>query len=100
MTDIAKCLIKFYDLQDKVSLDIVGIRPGEKIHEEMISSEEWLRTIDGENYLIDSETHFFNPGEPDLKSTPNREMHSYNSENSVMGFDEAYKFLLDTEVLK
>ena len=66
----------------------------------MISSEEWIRTEDGENYLIDSETHFFNPGEPDLKSIPNKEMHSYNSENSVMGFAEAYKFLSETKVLR
>lgn len=100
ITDIAKSLIKFWDLQDKVDLEIVGIRPGEKIHEEMISSEEWIRTEDGENYLIDSETHFFNPGEPDLKSIPNKEMHSYNSENSVMGFAEAYKFLSETKVLR
>ena len=100
ITDIAKSLIKYYDLQDKVNLKIVGIRPGEKIHEEMISSEEWLRTENDENYLINSETHFFSPGEPSLNSTPNKTMKSYNSKDSVMGFEEAYSFLLESKVLR
>ncbi len=100
ITDIAKSLIKYYDLQDKVNLKIVGIRPGEKIHEEMISSEEWLRTENDENYLINSETHFFNPGEPSSNSEPNKIMKSYNSKDSIMGFEEAYDFLLESKVLR
>lgn len=100
ITNIAKSLIKFYNLQNKIDLKIVGVRPGEKIHEEMISSEEWLRTENDENYLINSETHFFNPGEPSSNSIPNEVMKSYNSKNSVMSFEETYNFLLKSKVLK
>ena len=89
ITDIAKSLIKFYKLEDKVDLTFIGIRPGEKIHEEMISSEEWLRTEDGENYLINND-----------QITNNKEMYSYNSATSVMGFNEAYEFLSKCKVLR
>ena len=89
ITDIAKSLIKFYKLEDKVDLKFIGIRPGEKIHEEMISSEEWLRTEDGENYLINND-----------QITNNKEMYSYNSATSVMGFNEAYEFLSKCKVLR
>ncbi len=89
ITDIAKSLIKFYKLEDKVDLKFIGIRPGEKIHEEMISSEEWLRTEDGENYLINND-----------QITNNKEMYSYNSATSVMGFSEAYEFLSKCKVLR
>ena len=44
ITDIAKCLINYFDKTNKVSLKMVGIRPGEKLHEEMISEDEWMRT--------------------------------------------------------
>ena len=99
ITDIAKSLIKFYGLDD-IELKIVGIRPGEKIHEEMISSEEWLRTEDGgENYLINQENEFFPPGEPSSSNFLNKEMKSYNSKDSLMGFDEAYDFLIKTGVI-
>ena len=63
ITDIARCLAKHYGRE--VELEEVGIRPGEKIHEEMISSEEWLKTEDaGENYLINQNVDFYSPGEP------------------------------------
>ncbi len=98
ITDIAKCLIKYYNV--KMELKEVGIRPGEKIHEEMISSEEWLRTGDaGDYYYINQEMDFFPPGEPSTNHTLNLKMKSYNSKNSLMGFNEAYKFLEDTGVL-
>ena len=75
VVNIAKSLIKYYGKTDKVSLKNIGIRSGEKLHEEMISTEEWLRTEDLENYLITSETI-------------NEEMWSYSSKNSVLTEDE------------
>ena len=100
ITDIAKCLIKHSNLEDKVKLEYVGVRPGEKIHEEMVSSEEWLKTEDaGENYLINQNINFFPPGEPSTKGFLNKEMKSYNSKDSLMGFKEAYEFLQNTGVL-
>jgi len=98
ITDIARCLAKHYG--SEVELEEVGIRPGEKIHEEMISSEEWLKTEDaGENYLINQNMDFYSPGEPlDIDYTT-KEMKSYNSRDSLMGVDEAYDFLVKTGVL-
>ena len=94
ITDIAKCLIKYYNV--KMELKEVGIRPGEKIHEEMISSEEWLRTGDaGDYYYINQEMDF----SPSGKLPTSHTLKSYNSKNSLMGFNEAYKFLGDTGVL-
>ena len=87
ITDIAKSLIKSYGLENKVELEIVGVRPGEKLHEEMISYEEWLKTEDSDtNYLI-------------TDNVINSKMHSYNSKDSLMNFKEADKFLKETSVI-
>ena len=49
MIDIAKVLIGDRD----VKIDIIGIRPGEKIHEILVSEEKCSRTVDrGEHYAI------------------------------------------------
>ena len=101
VTDIADCLIEekvtekqqsmaFVDDGDDtvdVELKVVGIRPGEKLHEELISEEEWLRTTDHENYLIGTES-------------TNDELWSYNSKDSLMKTSETYKFLQDSGVVK
>ena len=70
-----------------VKLKVVGIRPGEKLHEELISTEEWLRTEEHENYLIGTES-------------TNDELWSYNSKDSLMNSSETYKFLQDSGVIK
>jgi len=101
VTDIADCLIEekviekqqsmaFADDGDDtvdVELKIVGIRPGEKLHEELISEEEWLKTTDHENYLIGTES-------------TNGELWSYNSKDSLMDTSETYKFLQDSGVVR
>ena len=53
----------------------------------MISYEEWLKTEEDENYLI-------------TDNVINDKMYSYNSKDSLMDFDEAYKFLKETSVIK
>jgi UDP-N-acetylglucosamine 4,6-dehydratase len=91
VVDIANSLIKSYGKEDSVELKKVGIRPGEKMHEEMISSEEWLRTVEWENYLITSE--YSNRGVFTVGW-------SYNSKDSLMDDDQTYKFLVDSGVIK
>jgi FlaA1/EpsC-like NDP-sugar epimerase len=69
------------------SLNVIGIRPGEKLHEEMISDIEWMRTKDGgENYLITDEI---------ITS----ESKSYNSLDSLMPDEEVYDFLKYSKVI-
>ncbi len=87
VTDIAKSLIKSYKKESEVDLKVIGIRPGEKMHEEMISTEEWLRTKKWENYLIG--TDYITD-----------DMWSYNSEDSLMDDDQTYKFLIDSGVIQ
>ena len=101
VTDIADCLIKEKinekqmsmafatdgDDEVDVELKIVGIRPGEKLHEELISTEEWLRTEEHDNYLIGTEPI-------------NEELWSYNSKDSLMDSSETYKFLQDSGVIR
>ena len=101
VTDIADCLIEEKVIEKQMSmayaddgddtvdikLKIVGIRPGEKLHEELISEEEWLKTTDHENYLIGTES-------------TNDELWSYNSKDSLMDTSETYKFLQDSGVVR
>jgi UDP-N-acetylglucosamine 4,6-dehydratase len=51
IVDLAKTLSLAY-LQKELPIDYVGIRPGEKIHEEMVSLEESLRTKEFEKYFM------------------------------------------------
>ena len=93
VVNVAKSLIKSYgknttveDSTNFIKLKEIGIRSGEKLHEEMISTEEWLRTEDLENYLITSEI-------------VNEEMWSYSSKDSVLTEKETYNFLSESGVI-
>lgn len=82
---IAKALLKWKGIDG--DLNVVGIRPGEKLHEEMISDIEWMRTKDGgENYLI-------------TDSIITNESKSYNSYDSLMDDDKVYEFLQKSGVI-
>tara|TARA_B100000902_G_C27216839_1_gene867472 strand:- start:93 stop:1034 length:942 start_codon:yes stop_codon:yes gene_type:complete len=85
ITDVANVLKKFY--KKDVDLKEIGVRAGEKLHEEMISNEEWLRTEEHENFLI---------GNKNIRN----EKKSYNSYDSLMDSSEAYTFLKKSEVIK
>ncbi len=86
ITSIANALFKWKGITDG-EIEIVGIRPGEKLHEEMISDIEWMRTIDaGENYLITD----------DIVKT---ESVSYNSLDSLMDDELVYDFLKLSKVI-
>ena len=85
VTDIADSLKQFYDID--VPFKYIGIRRGEKLHEEMISKEEWMRTEEYDNFLIGTEYI-------------SDEQKSYNSFDSLMSSSEAYKFLEKSGVVK
>jgi UDP-N-acetylglucosamine 4,6-dehydratase len=86
IVDIADALIAEYAGNSNIELKIVGIRKGEKLHEEMISAEEWMRTEEHENYVITDEI---------IKD----ENISYNSYDSVMPADNVYEFLKFSNVI-
>ena len=85
--DLARCLIKGYGLKGRVGLEVVGVRPGEKLHEEMISQEEWFRTEDDKNYLINN-------------LPIHNDMWSYNSADTLMNIEDSYKFLQKSGVIQ
>jgi len=84
---IAKALVKHYlGNETAIPLKQVGIRKGEKLHEEMISDEEWMRTIEMKNYLI-------------TDNIVRDEHKSYNSFDELMPEENVYEFLKQTNVL-
>ncbi|NYT16303.1 MAG: polysaccharide biosynthesis protein, partial [Methanomassiliicoccales archaeon] len=75
---------------------ITGIRPGEKIHEILVSEEESFRTEDRGDYLA------INPMLPELigdikvSSFLNRE---YSSRDNVMSLDEVHQLLMANHLM-
>ena len=84
--------IKILDLakaiNEKNKIKFTGIRPGEKIHEEMISVNDSLNTIElKDRYVIVPNSRYINWGKSDyLKKYPQakicKEGFNYNSENN------------------
>jgi UDP-N-acetylglucosamine 4,6-dehydratase/5-epimerase len=67
-------------------IEIVGIRPGEKLHEEMISLDDARRTIDiGDRYVIQPEFGWW--GNDHLDGTPLPEGFAYTSDRNDTWLD-------------
>ena len=88
IVDIAKGLALSYGHQD-IKLNIIGIRPGEKLHEEMVSFEESLRTKEFEKYYMITN----NIIDPSLKG------YSYTSNSDILNKTEVYTFLKNKKVI-
>ena len=84
VTDIADVLMRSFNAN--IPLKYIGIRRGEKLHEEMISKEEWMRTEEYDNFLIGNEY---------IRD----EQKSYNSFDSLMDSSEAFDFLKKNGVI-
>lgn len=50
ISDLAKALAKHFD--KKLETDVIGIRPGEKLHEMLVSEYEAMRTVEDEDFKI------------------------------------------------
>ena len=88
ITDLAQTIIDEMRPEMDISLEEIGIREGEKLHEEMISAEEWTRTREcGYGYLI---------GHEQVRPFDGW---SYNSKDSLMPQSECLQFLIDNGVL-
>ena len=86
VVDIANCLIKKFG-RNEIQLKEIGIRPGEKLHEEMVSNEEWLKTSQMDNFFLIGDDYVSNTH------------HSYNSLDYLMDSSEAYNFLKVSKVI-
>jgi len=73
-------------ISDKAKINIIGIRPGEKIHEELISVNEAVNTVDiGKYYVILS---------PSILSTSLYEM--YLKQKNVKKIDKNFQYSSET----
>ena len=86
VTDLAVEIGKSYGKD--VKLEMVGIRPGEKLHEEMVSLEESLRTKSYEKHIMITD------------NVINKEAWSFSSEFVVMTSNEVGTFLKEKGVIK
>jgi UDP-N-acetylglucosamine 4,6-dehydratase len=89
VTDLAKAIAP------NARIEFVGIRPGEKLHEEMISVDDARRTIDiGDRYLIQPEFGWWGSGH--LDGTPLPEGFAYTSDRNDTWLDvDGLRTLLD-----
>jgi FlaA1/EpsC-like NDP-sugar epimerase len=85
ITDIAKSLGRMYS--DKIKLKYVGIRPGEKLHEAMISETESFRTEEYDRYYMITDNII------------NHENWAFSSDISLMKSEETDQFLKDSGVI-
>jgi len=92
--DIAKALMK----EQKVEIVFIGIRPGEKIHEIMVSEEEVYRTVERNGYYV------ILPILPELRKEKNIQpalKGEYSSQHDNLSIDEIKKLLASaTEEIK
>ena len=87
MTDLAKELGKSYGINN-IKLNYVGIRAGEKIHEEMVSLEESLRTTEYEKYFMITDNIL------------NEDAWSFASNTVVMPYEKVNQFLKTKGVIE
>jgi UDP-N-acetylglucosamine 4,6-dehydratase/5-epimerase len=89
VTDLAKAIAP------DARIEIVGIRPGEKLHEEMISLDDARRTLDiGDRYVIQPEFGWWGSGH--LDGTPLPEGFAYTSDRNDTWLDvDGLRTLLD-----
>lgn len=84
--DIAKAMIG----KRNIELRIVGIRPGEKVHESLVSAEEADRTVERDGYYV------IHPMLPELRQPQNGSLYlhrEYSSADDVMTLEETEQLL-------
>ncbi len=86
ITDIAKSLGKSYG-HNNIKLNYVGIRPGEKLHEAMISETESFRTEGYKDYYMITD------------NVINDNCWSFSSDTSLMKSEETDKYLKKSKVI-
>jgi FlaA1/EpsC-like NDP-sugar epimerase len=92
IVDVASALIDNRPIRQVIT----GIRPGEKVHEIMVSEDEATRTVDRGKWLA------ILPILPELRSTPAEPVcltGPYSSEHTVMTAEETRAMLMENDLL-
>lgn len=103
---LARVLLKYYFKGGDENIEEVGIRPGEKLHETLISEQEWHYTHNCTSsgfdhphlYITDSTKNYENLHHPFVSS--DELSYSSNSENRIMDEDELLVFLKEKGVIQ
>ena len=91
IVDLAKVLAKKVNIKIKT----IGVRPGEKVHEVLVSEEEVERTYNFRDYLV------IQPVLPELrqKSPGAKVKREYSSKDSLMSLKELKSFLKEQQLM-
>lgn len=84
--DVAKAMIG----KRSIEMRIVGIRPGEKVHESLVSAEEAERTVERDGYYV------IHPMLPELRQPQNGSRYlgrEYSSADNIMTLEETERLL-------
>lgn len=93
ITDVAKALIR----DRKIDITITSIRPGEKVHEILVSDEEaWHTCEQSDYYAIQPMLPELVTAKPDKQQTLQKE---YSSEDSLMTLQETIKLLEEHKLM-
>jgi UDP-N-acetylglucosamine 4,6-dehydratase len=88
VTDLAKAIAP------DARIEIVGIRPGEKLHEEMISVDDARRTIDvGDRYVIQPQFGWWGNGHLDGASLPEGFAYTSDRNDTWLDVDDLHAML-------
>lgn len=73
IADLAEVMLKHLDKSEKLSINVIGTKPGEKLYEELMNEEEVRRTVELEKYFVVL---------PALKSNQDRKLYQYENQIS------------------
>ena len=93
MEDVARAMVGGRD----IPIEEVGVRPGEKVHELMVSEEEAPRTLERRGTFRES-YYAISSIIPEISGSPVEEPaidHEYSSKNEVMGSEGVVELLKD-----
>lgn len=97
MVHVANALIENSGRKASVKVKVTGIRPGEKLHEILVSDEEAFRTYRGGDYYV------IQPMLPELlpqgKSRPADLITEYSSKDFVLNYKDTEKLLKSNNLL-
>jgi UDP-N-acetylglucosamine 4,6-dehydratase len=88
VTDLAKAL------DDHCKFNIIGIRPGEKLHEELITKAESYNCYDFDKYFVILQENFQKEYNKKIINKKIKLPHSYNSEENIFLTIKEIKYIL------
>jgi UDP-N-acetylglucosamine 4,6-dehydratase/5-epimerase len=90
VTDLARAMAP------EAELRIIGIRPGEKLHEEMISASDARSTLDlGDRYVIEPELDFWQRDRIEGRRLPDGFSYASDSNDRWLTVDELRSMVAD-----